>query len=141
MEIEKIKLLKGGGVAIKYGASDDNDGFTKIDAKFSEDPEVGLINAMKKLSKHVIEICEFPESEIKKISPHTVSFSYNGESGRMSAFITSDRTLKNSTSHMIIETPTRHEQAGESSEDKSILSKECCKDLKNLFLTNSHDKK
>jgi len=132
MRIEKIQLMKSGAVAIKYGVSDDNEGFTKIDARFSEPPEAAFRNAMDKLAKHVIEICEFPDLELKKISPHTVTFSYSGESERMSAFISVDRVLKNSTSVMLINTPQRHEPEGENSQDKSVLSKQCCKDLNQL---------
>ena len=75
----------------------------------ADPPRPELLNCMQKMSKHIVEICEFPETDVNKIEARSISISYGEEGSGL--VISGVKDLENNASPMCINTPYKPEFA------------------------------
>lgn len=97
MEFRKIKY-NNDKVEIKYTIETDQHRLSSLDK-----PRPEFIEAMQKLVKPLVKICEFEEDYGDTIDIISVSLSYT--SGIMGATITGLKSLKSSNAPLVINTP------------------------------------
>ena len=83
-------------------------------------------NAIGALAPFVCEMCELKKEDTKKIIVKGVSFSFSGEDEVMGAVITAHKTLVNSNTPLVMNTPHKIEEFyGELGDDKQLLPEDC----------------
>lgn len=86
-----------------------------------------LVNRMKVMCNHVVDICELPESSIKKVGISGVTVTY--KDGNRYLVITGAKMLEKSKAPLIINTPARPEMAEEDGDPSYCMSDELIDDL------------
>lgn len=86
-----------------------------------------FVDRMKVMANHVVEICEFPDSAIKKIGISGVTINYKDDNKYL--VITAAKLLEASKAPLILNTPPRPEVAEEDGDDSYTMSSELIDDL------------
>jgi len=130
IRIVKFKILKDGGVSIKWerpnGSSMD-----EYQIRCWDEPDVGLVKAMAVLREDVIEMCELKDDP-DLVFVKGVSFSYGGDNDTMGAVITAQKKLIKSNAPLMINTPHKSEEPYAEGAGGDLLSPECVQRLYDL---------
>lgn len=135
IRIKKVKLTKDERIIMEYEKLV-NDAYDKYRFISSEEAMPSFYNAMKALEVHATELCELPESYVKRIEMRSVTFTYKGDESVMGATMSSVMNLDHSDSVIALNTPHKPSipydpNAVEPYGDK-CLSEACVKALWNL---------
>lgn len=104
MRITKVKL-SGERVLIEYEKPGHEESWDKFTTDCSEAPQPSFNQKLQSLKQYVLDLCEFPASQIDRFKVMGVSFSYKGDEGIMGAIVTAQKRVKGADSPMIINTP------------------------------------
>lgn len=122
MRIKKIKVINETKLRIDYDNKNSVGDIDKFSLISSEPAAPSFYAAIDSLSPFAHEMCELSASDKDLISAFAVSLSYNGEAETLGAVITARKTLKNSNTKLILNTPHKLE---DSLDDKQTLSEDC----------------
>lgn len=136
MKIKKVKLTKENKIFITYEEkSKDPRYWDEFSFTCSEAARPEFYTTMAALAEHVIDMCELPETYLKKISVKGVSYSYGGDNDVMGATISAAMKLEESYSPLNLNTPHKAEEMYNENtppDDMQLLSYECVEALKDL---------
>ncbi len=119
-------------VFVKYEEDRKNDITDTITLETTDPPRNELVSALQTMAKHLVDIIEAPGSWRDHIVITSVTVTWSNDVQGL--VITGLRTLDNSNSPMVINTPhfTRVSYNEESNSDMNIFSYDCGLDLDNL---------
>lgn len=122
-------------IKIEYEELNRNGGWDEYSMKSAEEPAPSFEHALDDLAPHVEQMCELTTND-HQVHPYTVrgvSFSYGGDHDVMGATITAERTLTNSNSPLILNTPHKiAEPYAEGSDETQVMTNDCLIDLERL---------
>ena len=95
----------------------------------ADPPRPELLDCMKKMNQHIVDICEMQKSDINKVEARSISLSY-GEDGS-GVVISGIKELEHNTSPLCINTPYKPEFGPEGMEECG-MSAELQEDIGNL---------
>lgn len=135
IRIKKVKLNKDARIVMEYEKLV-NDAYDRYRFISSEEAMPSFYNALKALGIHATELCELPESYVKRIEMRSVTFTYKGDEDIMGATMSSVMHLDHSESVISLNTPHKPSipydpNATEPYGDK-CLSEKCVEALWNL---------
>lgn len=135
LRIKKVKITKESKISMVYEKRTKNGSWDEYSFTCSEAARPEFYTAVSNLAKHVIEMCELPESYLNRITVRGVSFSYSGEAEVMGATISAQMKLEHSYPDLNINTP--HKASAPYSEysepdEMQLLSDDCIMDLEEL---------
>lgn len=122
MRIKKIKVINETKLRIDYDNENHVGDIDRFSLISSEPAAPSLYAAFDNLSPFAHEICELSASDKDLVSAFAISLSYNGEEETLGAVITARKTLKNSNTKLILNTPHK---IADSPDDKQLLSPDC----------------
>jgi hypothetical protein len=104
IRIKKVRFTKDEKIVLDYEI-EGNDGSDKY--RFtSEDPAApSFYDAMKALASHTTELCELPESYVKRLTMKGVTYTYKGDEEIMGATMAAVMELYHSNSVIALNTP------------------------------------
>jgi hypothetical protein len=134
VRIRKISITKDKKVNVEYEARNKKGGMDEFHMLCDDEPRPELRKALDAMAVHVVDLCEFPDDYVDRVSVRGVSYSFGGEKEVMGATITGSLKLKYSNCPLNINTPHK---ASESYSDTPVdadllLSDECCAALADL---------
>lgn len=135
VRIKKVKITPEKKIAMIYEKRSKSSGMDEYQFACSEAAKPEFYKALENLAKHVIEMCELPESYLPKIEVKGVSFSYGGETEVMGATISAAMELKNSYAKLNFNTPHKASEMYNSNnepDEKQLLAEDCVSDLEVL---------
>lgn len=95
----------------------------------ADPPRPELLDCMKKMNQHIVDICEMQASDINKVEAHSISLTY-GEEGS-GIVISGIKELQNNVSPLCINTPYKAEFGPEGMEECG-MSAELLEDIDKL---------
>lgn len=104
IRIRKVKLTKDEKIVMEYEKLV-NDAFDKYRFVSSEEAMPSFYDAMKALAIHTTNLCELPESYVKRITMKSVTFTYKGDDETMGATMSATMELHHSDSVIALNTP------------------------------------
>lgn len=132
IRIKKVRFTKDEKIILEYEKSTE-EGYDQY--RFtSEDPAApSFYDAMAALKVHATELCELPESYVKRLTMRSVSYTYKGDDEIMGATMAAVMELHHSNSVIALNTPHKPSRpydpnATEPYGDKA-LSESCVKAL------------
>jgi hypothetical protein len=134
--MKKIKVTKEGKIFLIWEREIQSGSYDEYSMQCSDQARPEFYSAMIALYKHVIDMCELPDSYLERITTKSVSFSYGGDTQIMGATISASMKLENSPAGLNLNTPHKAcdsynpEQPVE--DPALLLSEECIEDLDTL---------
>lgn len=134
MRIKKAKVTSDKKIMMIYEKETKNHTWDEYQFTCSDMARPEFYSALQVLAKHVIEMCELPDSYLERIEVRGVSFSYSGPDETMGATISAGMRLDNSYVKLNLNTPHK---ASDSYSDQDpdpmqVLSTECIDALNKL---------
>lgn len=122
MRIKKIKVINETKLRIDYDNKNHVGDIDRFSLISSEPAAPSLYAAINSLSPFVHEMCELSAADKDLVSAFAVSLVYTGEDESLGAVISARKTLKNSNTKLVLNTPLKSE---DSSDDKQVLPSGC----------------
>lgn len=141
VRFKKIKKTSDDKIQIEYEKKNETGLWDEHSMKSNQEPLPSFDRALDNLIPHVGEMCELPEGDhqIHPYSVRGVSFSFGGVNDTLGATITATRTLDNSNSPLVLNTPHKIEEPyTEGSDDTQLMTDDCYSDL--MILCNEAQK-
>lgn len=104
IRIKKVKLTKDDRIVMEYEKLV-NDAYDKYRFCSSEEAMPSFYNALKALGIHTVNLCELPESYVKRVEMRSVTYTYKGEDEIMGATMSAVMNLDHSNSVLALNTP------------------------------------
>lgn len=135
IRFKKVKKTSDDKIHVEYERMNDQGQWDEHSMKSNQQPAPSFDLALDNLIPHVEEMCELPEGDHQQF-PYTVrgvSFSYGGENETLGATITVTRSLRNSNSPLVLNTPHKIEEPyAEGADETQVMTTDCLIDLKTL---------
>lgn len=137
MRMKKVKVTKEGKIFLIWEREIQSGNYDEYSMQCSDQARPEFYNAMTALNKHVVDMCELPDSYLDRITTKSVSFSYGGDEQVMGATISASMKLENSPAGLNLNTPHKAcdsynpEQPVE--DPALLLSEKCVDDLDTLM--------
>lgn len=137
MRMKKVKVTKEGKIFLIWEREIQSGNYDEYSMQCSDQARPEFYEAMQSLDKHVIDMCELPDSYLDRITTNSVSFSYGGDEQVMGATISASMKLENSPAGLNLNTPHKAcdsynpEQPVE--DPALLLSEKCIEDLDTLM--------
>lgn len=132
LRFKKIKKTSDDKIHIEYEKKNQTGKWDEHSMKSNQEPLPAFLHALDNLVPHVEEMCELPDKD-HQIHPYTVrgvSFSYGGDNDTMGATITATRSLKNSNSPLVLNSPHKIEEAyADGADETQVMTRDCYNDL------------
>jgi len=133
VRIRKIKLNKG-KIRIDYEVRNAQGEYDQFSLSCSEEPLPSFHQALQKLRRYVVEICELPDEDEDRIEIKGVSISFAGPDDTMGCVISAQKELENSNAPLNLNTPHKIEGFyGGAGDPRRLMPGEMLDDLKVLF--------
>lgn len=132
MRIKSVRLSSENKVSISYQVEREGGSYDEFSMTSSDAPLPSFLEALSELRKHVVDMCELPDTDKEKIVVRGVTFSYGGEDEIMGATIIAQKKLSRSNTDLNINTPHKAAEyySGNGNGDpKQLLSDDCVDDL------------
>lgn len=135
--MKKVKVTKEGKIFLIWEREIQSGNYDEYSMQCSDQARPEFYNAMTALNKHVVDMCELPDSYLDRITTKSVSFSYGGDEQVMGATISASMKLENSPAGLNLNTPHKAcdsynpEQPVE--DPALLLSEKCVDDLDTLM--------
>lgn len=133
MRMKKVKVTKEGKIFLIWEREIQSGSYDEYSMQCSDPARPEFYNAMIALDKHVIDMCELPDSYLDRITTKSVSFSYGGDTQVMGAVISASMKLENSPAGLNLNTP--HKACDSYNPEQPVenpallLSEKCIEDL------------
>jgi hypothetical protein len=133
----KFKFLPDDKILCSFQIKRNVDEYDQYNFTTVDKPAPGLLNQVVLFRKHVLNLCELPETdeEIHKLEIKSFSFSWSGEKHIMGCTVCAARKLSASNTPLILNTPHKIEDFhADNGDEKQLLPGSMVNDIYELML-------
>ncbi len=133
----KFKFLPEEKIFCSFQIKRSEDQYDQYNFTTVDKPAPALLNHVMLFRKHVLSLCELPETEdeIRKLGIKSFSFSWSGEKHIMGCTVSATRILSGSNSPLVLNTPFKIEDFhADNGDAKQLLPRNMVNDIYELML-------